>query len=161
MIKAPFVRSAYNYDMSTAGDESGLKCRDLSLAVQDQKDEVDINTLVRRFGLTGQLPQNVRAPMWGDFSEVGDYQSAMQATIDARNSFMQMPPDVRARFQNDPGAFVDFCSDDKNVDEMRKMGLCLPQDLPPDAPVVRFHEDDLKRLIPRDYGSPLPDKTGV
>lgn len=165
MIKAPFVRSPYNYDMSSAGDESGLKCRDPSLTVQDQRDEVDINTIIRRFGIGGPAPANVRAPMYGDFSEVTDFQSAMQAVIDAEASFMQMTPEVRARFQNDPGAFVDFCSKDENVDEMRRLGLCRPEDVPPPAPVVRFHEDDLKRLIPRDYrekpSEPLPWDTDV
>lgn len=142
-----FLRSGYNYDMDAASEKSGLACFDLSLAVQDQRDECDINTIVRRFGLTGQLPQDVKAPQYGDFTEVVDYQSALQAVIDADAAFMKMPADVRARFQNDPGAFVDFCSDEKNAEELKKMGLLAPEAPVPDA--LRLHPDDLAFLKPK------------
>ncbi|AXH74282.1 MAG: internal scaffolding protein [Microviridae sp.] len=122
----PFVRSAYNYDMDEASDASGLHCADPSLAVQSAAEEVDINTIVRRFGLTGQLPEDVRAPTYGDFTGIGNYHQAMNAIALANESFEEMPADVRARFGNDPSAFVDFCSDEKNRDEMEKLGLLVP-----------------------------------
>lgn len=123
MIVAPFVRSPYNYDVDEASSESGLLCLDPTLAVQDQRDEVDINTIVRRFGLTGQLPDNVRAPVYGDFDGVSDYQSAMNAVLAADAAFMTMPAEVRARFGNSAQEFVAFCSDEKNAEEMKKLGL--------------------------------------
>lgn len=130
MMHAPFVRSPYNYDVDQASDESGLKCGDVSLAVQDQRDEVDINTIVRRFGLTGQLPDNVSAPTYGDFTGVHDYHSAMNAVAKANEAFEEMPAEVRARFQNDPAAFVAFCSDDKNREEAVKLGLVFAKEAP-------------------------------
>lgn len=125
-MSAPFVRSPYNYDVDEASDESGLRCKDPSLAVQDAKDEVDINTIVRRFGLTGQLPEDVRAPTYGDFTGVGNYHDAMNAIALANEAFDEMPAEVRYRFGNDPAAFVDFCSTPGNEDEMRKLGLIIP-----------------------------------
>jgi phage internal scaffolding protein len=116
-----FLRTPYNYDTMQASNETGLECLDESLAQQHAKDETDINTIVRRFGLTGELPNGVRAPQYGDFTDATDYHTAMNAVIAANNSFMQLPADVRARFNNDPGAFVDFCSDDKNRDEAKKL----------------------------------------
>lgn len=127
-----FVRSAYNYDRDKASDEAGLSCSDVSLAKQSFADECDINTIVRRFGLMGQLPENVPAVMVGDFTEVYDFHSAMNTLRAAQEMFMAMPADVRSRFGNDPGAFVNFCSEvnDKgelvNLVEMRKLGLALP-----------------------------------
>lgn len=124
-------RSAYS-DMSMDEVDFGLECKDESRAVQSQKEEADINTIVKRFGLTGQLPQSVRVPTYGDFGdEVFDYTSAMLAIRRADESFMAMPADVRARFQNDPQQFVEFCSDEKNLDEMRKLGLAVPKAEPP------------------------------
>lgn len=120
-----FLRTPYNYDTMEVSDETGLECLDESLAQQHAKDETDINTIVRRFGLTGELPSGVRAPQYGDFTEATDYHTAMNAVIAANNSFMQLPADVRARFNNDAGAFVDFCSDDKNRDEAKKLGLIV------------------------------------
>lgn len=122
-----FCRSAYNYDMDAASDVSGLKCLDESLAKQSFAEESDINTIVRRFNLTGQLPENVAAPVYADFDEVFDYHSAMNAIAKAHEAFDEMPADIRARFQNDPALFVDFCSDDKNREEAEKLGLVIPK----------------------------------
>lgn len=120
-----FLRTPYNYDTMEASNESGLACEDPSLAQQHAKDETDINTIVRRFGLTGELPSGVRAPQYGDFTDATDYHSAMNAVIAANNAFMQLPADVRTRFNNDPGAFVDFCSDEQNRDEAKRLGLIV------------------------------------
>lgn len=125
----PFIRSQYNYDMNEASDESGLACTDLSLAKQSFAEEVDINTIVRRFGLSGELPSDVRMPTFGDFSDVVDFHSAMNAVARARESFDAMPADVRFRFDNDPQKFVSFCSDDKNREEVEKLGLVSPEAL--------------------------------
>lgn len=126
MIPKVFVRSAYNYDMDAASNESGLKCEDVSLAVQSSRDEVDINTIVRRFGLTGELPTDLRAPTFGDFVGINDYHSAMNAVARANEAFMEMPAEVRSRFGNDPQEFVAFCSDPANASEMAKLGLLSP-----------------------------------
>jgi len=122
----PFIRSAYNYDTNKASTESGLECLDKSLTKQSFAEEVDINTIVRRFNLSGELPSDIRAPEYADFEDVYDYHSALNAIAKAHESFDAMPADVRYRFNNDPGDFVDFCNDPKNVDEMVKLGLAVP-----------------------------------
>jgi len=94
--------------------------------IQSSKDEADINTIVKRFGLTGQLPQNVRVPLNADFDGVFDFQTAMNTINDAQRAFMAMPAEVRKRFGNDPGEFVDFVSDPKNQEEAVKLGIALP-----------------------------------
>lgn len=105
----------------------GIVCKDASLAVQSQKEEADINTIVRRFGVTGMLPQVAMPPTFGDFSGIFDFMSAQNMLVAADRSFKALPADVRKRFGNDPQEFVKFCSDDKNLDEMRKMGLAVPK----------------------------------
>lgn len=117
-------------DFDQASWDIGLVCLDDSKAVQSAAEEADINTIVRRFGLTGQLPVDVKAPQYGDFTEVTDYQTAMNAVLEAQASFAAMPAEVRSRFGNDPGAFVDFCSDESNKDEMKKLGLLVPDKAP-------------------------------
>lgn len=127
MIIEANARNPYNYDVDAASIESGLKCEDVSRTIQSAKDEVDINTIVRRFGITGAIPQNVRAPTYGDFTGVRDFHEAANAIRSAAESFMEMPAEVRSRFQNDAGKFVDFCSDEANRDEMKKLGLLVPE----------------------------------
>lgn len=127
----PSYRAYSFYDSAVLSVATGLACRDPSLAVQSQKDEADINTIVRNFGVTGKLPQNVRVPTFGDFDTVDDYRSALEAMRVAESSFMAMPSSVRERFENDPQRFVEFCSDSSNLEEMRKLGLAVPA---PQAP---------------------------
>lgn len=111
-----------------------------SLTVQSDGEEADINNIVRKFGLTGQMPQGLRVPTYEDFTEVGDYRSAQQALVSARESFMQLPAHVRARFENDPQAFLEFCTEERdgklvNIDEMRKLGLAVDEVKKDTAPV--------------------------
>lgn len=122
-----FLRTPYNYDADQASVDSGLECLDATRAQQSMCEECDINVIVRNFGVTGQLPQGVRVPTYGDFVGVGDYQTALEALSAAEDSFMQMPAAVRARFDHDAGAFVDFCSDPANIDELRSLGLAVPK----------------------------------
>lgn len=127
-----FVRSGNNYDMAVVSDETGLKCGDESRTQQNFKEECDINTIVRRFGVTGQVPTNVRAPLQQDFVDALDFRQSMDALVAAQRSFEAMPSSVRKRFGNDPGAFVEFCSDPANRAEAERLGLLVP---PPPEPV--------------------------
>lgn len=93
------------------------------MAVQSFKDECDINVIVERFGLTGVLPGAIRMPEYGDFSEVVDYHTAMNAIRSAEDSFRQLPAKVRERFNNNPQELLAFCEDDRNREEAAKLGL--------------------------------------
>lgn len=126
-MKPPFLRTPYNYDMNEAGDESALECKDKSLTQQHMADECDINKLVERFVVTGEIPRLTMPPMQGDFTKIPTYQEALNLMIEANRSFMQMPAKIRNRFENDPGQFIAFCSDEANRDEIRQMGLYSPE----------------------------------
>ena len=126
-MKPPFLRSAYNYDVDEASNASSLSVFEPSLALQSELEATDINTILKRFGITGQLPTSVRAPQYGDFTGVSDYQSALQAIQLAEDSFSELPADVRERFGNNPQAFVDFCSDEANRAEAERIGLVMPK----------------------------------
>lgn len=131
-----FVRSAYNYDTDAVSRETGLVCEEETRTQQQFAEECDINTIVRRFGLTGELPQDVKVPLEGDYIDaVTDYQSALNMVIKADDSFMEMPADVRARFNNDPQRLMEFVQDGRNAQEARKMGLLVPEK-GPEMPVL-------------------------
>lgn len=134
----PFLRTAYNYDMNKAGDETGINCQYAldqetgelvatpSMTKQQFAEEADINTLVKRFNLTGQLPQDHRMPTYADFEGILTFQDAMNAVVEAQEAFYELPADLRSRFGNDPGQYVDFCSNEKNRDEAIKLGILKP-----------------------------------
>jgi len=118
-----FLRTEYNYDMNKESDLSGFDWPDDNPAQQQFKAETDINEIVRRFGLTGTLPADYRPPQSGDFTDVMDFQTAMNAVREAQENFMLMPPELRARFNNDPQRLMAFLDDDSNRDEAKKLGL--------------------------------------
>lgn len=125
----PFVRNPYNYDMNAASDETGIDCtkghddQDVHGAQQSFKEEVDINTIVKRFNLTGQLPTDLRMPTYADYEEAVDFKTAMDIIANANSTFMQLPAHIRSQFDNDPQAFLEFCSDPDNMDEAAQLGL--------------------------------------
>lgn len=121
-----FMRNPYNYDVDEASVASGLSCPEPTRTQQHQAAEADINLIVKRFSQTGLLPNAAKAPTYADFSEVVDFQSAQIAIRSAQEAFMTLPANVRYRFNNDPGAFVDFCSEEGNRSELIDLGLIPP-----------------------------------
>lgn len=98
------------------------------LTKQCFKDECDINTIIDRFRRGATLPAPpVDGLRYGDFSNIGSFQDAMIAVCQAEEMFASLPAKIRARFENDPGQFLDFADDPNNYDEMVKMGLVAPK----------------------------------
>lgn len=145
-VLLPPIRTRYNYDTDSASLRSGLACLDKGRTHQSFKEQSDINTIVRQFGLTGELPQNVKVPQSGDYTMVvNDYQSAMNIVRQAEESFMQLPAETRKRFNNDPQQLQQFVENKDNLAEARKLGLAVPEVVPPPPPPpqpVRIVPDD-------------------
>jgi phage internal scaffolding protein len=118
-----FVRNPYNYDMALVSQETGLECQDPSLAQQHMKDECDINVIVERFGVTGKIPVNAIEPSYGDFSGVSDYHDALNRIKASDAAFMALPAKIRAKFDHDPNALLQFLQNEENRDEAIQIGL--------------------------------------
>lgn len=98
---------------------------DENLVQQHMRDECDINVIMQRYQSTGELT-HIRADaqsLYGDFSEIADYKQGIEQIMLADELFMELPSSIRDRFQNDPGQFIDFAVDPKNLEAMREMGL--------------------------------------
>jgi phage internal scaffolding protein len=130
-----FLRAAFNYDADEASLEAAWRppvdpdtgeVIDDGKTQQSFKEEVDINTIVRRFGLTGELPPDFRMPVSGDFTGVSDFHSAMNMVRSAQEAFMQLPGEMRDRFGHDPAKLMSFLEDSGNRDEALKLGLIAP-----------------------------------
>lgn len=131
-----FMRTPYNYDTDQESLNTATDCGPETKTQQQFKDEVDINTIVERFGVTGEMPPTMNFPTEQDFSETFDFQTSMNVLVQARESFMTLPAKARARFNNDPQQFMEFMHDPENVNEAIKMGLAvkLPE---PQKPVEK------------------------
>ena len=117
------VKNPITYDRDKNSALSTMRFSKPSLTKQSFRDECDINNILRKFNVTGQLPAGRVQPQYGDFSGITDYQSALNAVMTAQDSFLELPAKVRAKFGNDPAVFLDFVSDEANKDEMKALGL--------------------------------------
>ncbi len=109
-----------------------------SMTQQHCAAETDLNNLVdknmrfkdpaflTKLQLMGAGKRN--EPLYGDFTEVGDLQSAFDTVKRASDLFMSLPSDVRSRFDNDPVKLMDFAQNPDNFDEGVKLGIFKAKD---------------------------------
>ncbi len=123
--------TGYNMDVDKVSNDTAIVFDDESLAIQSAEEESNINTIVRRFGITGELPSDLRMPRSGDFTGVPDFHTAMNMVRTAQEEFLRVPADIRARFVNDPGKFMKFLDDENNYEEALRLGLVNKRPEPP------------------------------
>lgn len=118
--------------------KAGLTFRQPSMTHQEFQDECDINRIMDRYMRTGVLsdPMSMRKPMtYGDFSDLGDYQSNMNKVVEAREVFDRLPAKVRERFGNSPAALLSFVMDENNRDEAISLGILQGKESVTSTPV--------------------------
>lgn len=124
-FKPTEYRQHNNYDRKENSETNAIADYGKSLTVQSFAEEADINVIMDRYGVTGQMPLNPKTPMYGDFTEVTDYQTSMNAIVKAQRDFMELPAKLRSRFDNNPQKLLEFMEDEDNLDEAVKLGLCI------------------------------------
>lgn len=99
--------SLRGYDHKVVSEETSFHTGEESVVQQHLGVEADVNTIVRRFGATGEVPvSRAAAAVYGDFTGLGDLDTASAVVERADAAFMSLPPDVRERFKNDPREVV-------------------------------------------------------
>lgn len=155
------LRAGRCYDRDLASKLNSTETVGPSLTKQEFKEEADINTLVKRFGLGWEIPAGLRKPQYGDFTGVTDYHSACLAIAQANESFDNLPAEVRREFRNEPARFVEFCQDEKNREQLDKWGLV---EKPIEAKPPRWIVEALRSTrvgVPEGEGGPPPKDSPV
>ena len=101
-------------------DEKGKK---VYFTEQSHKKECDINQIIKKYDQSGVLQhvQKMEA-RYGDVTGV-DFRNAQDLYINAQASFDQLPPDIRKRFKNNAGIFLEFMENPDNRAEAIELGL--------------------------------------
>lgn len=104
---------------------------------QEFRDECDIGMIVKRLLKTGIAPQMKEPPMYGDFTQVEDYQTAVSRINEAAEDFAKLPALTREYFGNDPMELIEFLSDPNNQQRAYDLGLSNtePEPTPEPTPV--------------------------
>lgn len=94
------------------------------LTKQSFKDECDINSIMAKYEKTGLIEhQKAHSGFYGDYINAPDYHTAMNMIIEANEMFMTIPARIRAQFDHDAQAFLEFAQDPANREELVEMGL--------------------------------------
>lgn len=143
MVKFQLVKEAIKdlpiWSLQTASERSeatGLDCSaDPVLTKQSFADEADVNKIVKRFQLTGELPfqERVNVGQYLDVSTAEDYQNALELVREAEAAFADLPATLRERFRNDPAQLLEFV-ESASKDELVEVGLAQAAQ-PAPAPV--------------------------
>jgi phage internal scaffolding protein len=110
------MRSAYGEPKAVT-----ITCDD-GITEQHHSDECNVNNILATYMKTGLMPSIDPNAQYGDLSDF-DYQSMQNQIANANSLFEQLPENVRYRFGNEPFRFLNFVQDEKNYDELVKMGL--------------------------------------
>lgn len=90
---------------------------------QSQTDECDINKIMAKYLRTGAIAHgNKFAGDYGYASSVS-FHEAMNCISKGESMFSELPSDLRTRFSNDVGEFLDFVQNPENSKEMISLGL--------------------------------------
>ena len=100
-----------------------FRCEGKSLTEQSHKGECDINKIMAKYQRTGLWPERLDTPRYGDFSSEVSFHDTMNKVREAEEDFMSLPPDIRSRFNQDPGELIGFLSDPENREEAIELGL--------------------------------------
>ena len=100
---------------------------DVSMTKQSFKEECDINNILAKYKKTGLLDHvNNYQGDYTDVTSMGDYHQSQNMVIQANETFMSLPAEIRTQFANDPGQFLDFVENPDNKLAMEEMGLLKP-----------------------------------
>lgn len=97
---------------------------DPGLTKQSFKDECDINNLMAQYRATGDFTHVARtSPQYGDYSNVEDYQTAVNIVKEANQQFLELSAEARLACDNDPNIFMEMVSNPDKRDLCLHLGL--------------------------------------
>lgn len=93
---------------------------------QSEKDNCDINLIVKRHASTGHVSHlNPAAPQFGDFTGAADLKTAIDQVAEANDRFNELPVEVRRAAQNNPYELLAMLETDEGQLELQEAGLIL------------------------------------
>jgi len=95
------------------------------LTQQQFKEDTHLPTLMRRWAKQGiGLDTMRRMPgAYGDFRNVTDYQTAMDAVLEAKQAFATLPAATKRAFSHDPSRLLAALNDPARHDELVTLGV--------------------------------------
>ena len=106
-----------------------------TMTKQSLAEELDVNRIIKRYQDTGHLQKASEFEgLYGEFGSL-DLREAIEKVEKANELFMEVPSKIRAQFENDAGAWIDFVTNPDNIEQVRAWGMAPePEPAPEPAP---------------------------
>ena len=110
-----------------------------SMTEPQHKNECDINRIMAKFRVTGQLPVTQKVPQYGDFTAVGDATETHIRADDLAARLESLSPDLRAEIDRAGGVdrWISLSPDNikrLDPDSLSRQAVQPAQDPPKDEP---------------------------
>lgn len=156
----PMWKTPFNHDTDLESLASGTACRDPSKTQQQFAKDADINEILRKFMLGGDLPVH-GSPVYQDAEEEFDLQNQIVTRHQVEEAWNALPAAVRNILRT-PETFVryiDECSRTGHYDELIELGLVDPGT--PDTARVTTEEVQKPSAPPGGAPAPVDGKAPV
>ncbi len=112
------IRSAANL-----GTRVQVHFKGVGRTKQSLRKETDINFIMAKYEKTGLVDHLSKHGGDYGFASSVDFHECMNVVTKAEQMFEDLPAEVRRRFNEEPGAFLDFVVDPENREELIDLGL--------------------------------------
>lgn len=129
VLKSELPKFKSKYDKRTYNPDKLCQKGQKSLTKQSDKDGCDVNKIIARAMKTGELPIKAQPDLYRDYSNLLDYNEALNIVIKAGEQFNSLPAEVRDRFNNNPEELLAFMGDSSNLEEAVSLGLAEKKSL--------------------------------
>ena len=99
-----------------------------SMTDQSYKDSTDAKLIVKQFIKTGVINHLAKVEgQYQDVSEVNSLYESMSKVKEVESYFMDLPAEIRKKFDNDPQKMLHLIVDDEREQEQIDLGLKKPE----------------------------------
>ena len=120
--------------------------------------ECDINGILAQWSKDGVINHvNRYNGSYSDLPDSSDYHESLNHIIAAQEAFTSLPSHIRSMFNNDPGQFLEFASDQANIPQMVEMGL-MPKNEPVGVPPIQSGAEGTSSGSAPSQGAKNPSK---
>lgn len=123
IVKAIKPKTTISTRNSTNKLRIQLHTGNISKVQTNLQSQTEIKNILKKYQHTQELNTNQQEALYGDFSTSTSYHEAQNILLDAQDQFDALDAPTRKKFNNNPAEFLEFATDNKNEDEMVKMGL--------------------------------------
>ena len=101
---------------------------------QHHSDDTLVQNILKRYDKTGVFYHvNQMQASYQDNTLFNEYADMYNKIQKADASFASLPAEIRAKFNNDTGLFLEFVNNDENIEAMQEMGLVPKPEPKPDV----------------------------